>query len=172
MQRSLHPLSINPKPSQDTTKKWLKSSAYQNLRYLYRYWPLLATKFSHSAPLPIFQTLATHFDFICTPEEHERLRHKASRIVIRPKETIDKYIDRHLAVWQEMSRAALPVIQDEHITVNFIIRGLSARPRLHPHITLLLTSRPATLREARQLIELVNTTLHQAAAQTRSSPSI
>ena len=55
--------------------------------------------------------------------------------------------------------------------MNVIICGLSARPKLRPHVTLLLTSRPTTLREARQLIELFNTTPHQAAAEARSSPS-
>lgn len=79
-------------------------------------------------------------------------------------------MDRHLGFRKEMTRAALHVIQVERITVNFIIYGLSAGPRCRPHITLLLTSRSATIRAARQLRELFNTNPHHASAETISSP--
>ena len=65
-----------------------------------------------------------YFEKFNTPWNHEVLRNKALQLTIELHETLDEYVERHIRLRGQMRVAKCPGIEDEQVTVIYILNGL------------------------------------------------
>ena len=99
--------------------------------------------------------LDTYFEADESPEEHKRLRQEANGLDIKPRETLENYLDRHIALRQKIVRAQVPGIEQERTTVSYAISGIRARPRWKQLIPILIENHPDTVKELKRKLELL-----------------
>ena len=117
-------------------------------------------------PFSMILHIKQHFATASSPAALEGLRLRGEVLRIRARDSIEEYIEPHLALRREMAQANYMLIGNEAATVNFIIRGLTARPNLAPHVPTLMVQKHAILREERVAIDVLTAYMPQQAATT------
>eukprot|EP00171_Calliarthron_tuberculosum_P003880 IDg3880t1 len=114
-------------------------------------------------PHAIYAKITAEFIATSTPAEHDKLQRRADQTKICARESIDDYLDRHLAIRRDMETAKYPAISNEKdTTVTYMLRGLLARKSLRTIAQTLLvpTCKPTTVKELRETIKSYDTPLN------------
>lgn len=95
-----------------------------------------------------------------TPKAHETLRLLAKAILIKPRESLEDYFDRHMRLRVEVTQTRIyPLIENEVTPVKLILNGLSARPVYKPNITMLRLQRMNSIQETRSAVQVLKKAL-------------
>lgn len=124
--------------------------------------------FLEKEPFEMMTTIQGYFDQEQSPIAHENLRNRAELLQIKVKETIEEYFTRHQQLRNDMKQAKFPNIDAETTTVQYIIRGLKARPQIAPHIPTLLLQQHDNILQLRTTVALLMSTIQSSA----SAPTI
>lgn len=122
-------------------------------------------------PRDMLQTIMDAYAADATPAAHEALRARAEQLRIKPRESVDDYVDRHMSLRAEMAQANYPLIENERTTISFIIKGLTARPSFKPHVTMLTLQQPANIRATRTALQMLATSLDAVGAPSSNIPT-
>lgn len=122
-------------------------------------------------PYSMLQTIAEHLEQENSLETHERLLPQAQGLTKNPKETIKEYLERHITLRNEMRRSKYPTIDQEKLTITFMVFGLSTWPLLQAIVPTLLVQKPSTIRDLRNTSEILDTIiLHTRPPPNQTSP--
>ena len=162
------PLSAQQRKTKaQATRLIVSNLSAESLKYL-------ADDFFDLSPAQMLAHIKDSFTPATTPAAHEALRLRAEAMKIRARETLDEYFERHLSLRREMAMAGYPLISNETTSVNFMLRGLSARPQLSPYVPTLLLQQIDTIKNARAAVDILAAAVLpvSAATPTRSTPPV
>lgn len=119
----------------------------------------------------MIQTIEEHFETKSSPETHERLLMRTQEMHIKPNETHEDYIARHVVLRSDMLRASYLSIENELVTVTFIIKGLRARTNLASIVPTLMIQRPPTIKDLKTTLALLaSIQMINTASDSQDSP--
>ena len=120
----------------------------------------LSADWIHAEPHEMMAEVDRYFDSQNSPSNHEVLRRDAIEIEIGNQESVDEFLKRHTEHRMKMQVAKCPGIENEQVTVTYIIHALRKDQFFGPYLMGYFMDLPATIAECRLRLLKLESKLH------------